>query len=707
MRLPETVARLWLATCVTLRRMRWPSTRALAGAAAAAFLLGAQGPEPSIDALFKDFSAEGTPGCAAGATRDGRTLFARGFGLADLEHRTALTAQSVFYMASVSKQFMALAILLLEQDGKLRLDDAVRRHVPELPEHAASITLRHLLQHTSGLRDYLTLTSLAGRPPDYVITEPIVLQTLSRQKRLNFEPGSEHLYSNSGYVLLSIVAQRVTGRRLDEWARERIFSPLGMQHTRFQHDHAAPIPGRANGYVRANEGWRVANSMLDAFAGAFYSAELDATYRLFSEGDQLRVEIGARPPVTLGLIGPDRLRMPSGAELIPTRDGTGAIVGFALNAGRVRNLAFARAEQTKDTFLRSERWLDPISGALKGPVVIQVTGERIAKVIPAGDFDGKGTVIDLGSATILPGLIDGHVHLQIGGAPNDNARAILHAGFTTVVDLGSTSDSVLRLRDRINKGEEEGPRILAAGKWVGTKDGICEFGGIGVAGGPDAFRARVRENVDAEADLIKVCVSTWLADAFAKSDAYEIQDAALAAAVEESHKAKRLTIAHAISLGSVKAALRAQVDGLAHGALIDRATALEMNKRGMFMMPTLASLVGDRQGPAAQALRRAIADAHAAGVRLVFGTDGGVLPHGQNAREFAAMVDAGVPVVEAIRAATINAARTLGLEKDIGAIAAGRAADIIAVDGDPLRDVQSLSRVVFVMRKGRVIRRPA
>ena len=127
----------------------------------------------------------------------------------------------------------------------------------------------------------------------------------------------------------------------------------------------------------------------------------------------------------------------------------------------------------------------------------------------------------------------------------------------------------------------------------------------------------------------------------------------------------------------------------------------------MFMVPTLASLAGDRQGPAAQTLRGAITDAHAASVRLVFGTDGGVLPHGQNAREFAAMVDAGVPVVEAIRAATINTARTFGQENDVGAIAARRAADIIAVDGDPLRDVQSLSRVVFIMRKGRIIRRPA
>ena len=127
-----------------------------------------------------------------------------------------------------------------------------------------------------------------------------------------------------------------------------------------------------------------------------------------------------------------------------------------------------------------------------------------------------------------------------------------------------------------------------------------------------------------------------------------------------------------------------------------------MRKRGVFMVPTLASLAGVKAGPAPQALRGAIATAHRAGVRLVFGTDGGVLPHGQNAKEFTALVDAGMPVIDAIRSATIGAARAFALDDHIGAIAAGQNADIIAVDGDPLRDVQALSRVVFVMQKGRI-----
>jgi imidazolonepropionase-like amidohydrolase len=172
----------------------------------------------------------------------------------------------------------------------------------------------------------------------------------------------------------------------------------------------------------------------------------------------------------------------------------------------------------------------------------------------------------------------------------------------------------------------------------------------------------------------------------------------------ESHRAKNCDRARD-QPRQREGGLRANVDGLAHGALVDGATATEMRERGMFMVPTLASLAGQKTGPAAQALRKAIAAAHGAGVRLVFGTDGGVLPHGQNAKEFQAMVEAGVPAVEALRSATINAARTFGLENETGKIAVGRAADIIAVDGNPLRDVQAFSRVVFVMHKGRIVRR--
>jgi CubicO group peptidase (beta-lactamase class C family) len=198
--------------------------------------------------IFKTLASDSSPGCAVGVTR-GTTVLATGaYGMAELEHGVRLTPQSVFYMASVSKQFMALSILLLESDGKLHLDDRAKIFIPELPDHASAITVRQLLHHTSGLRDYLTLSQLAGNSSDHVITERSVLSALARQARLNFEPGTEHLYSNSGYALLAIIVHRVAGRPLDEFARERIFAPLGMRSTRFQHDHAAPITGRAIGY---------------------------------------------------------------------------------------------------------------------------------------------------------------------------------------------------------------------------------------------------------------------------------------------------------------------------------------------------------------------------------------------------------------------------------------------------------------------------
>jgi imidazolonepropionase-like amidohydrolase len=360
-----------------------------------------------------------------------------------------------------------------------------------------------------------------------------------------------------------------------------------------------------------------------------------------------------------------------------------------------------------DLALRVSRWLDVRSGELRGPDIIVVSSGKIAAILSPSTFDDRSaaSTIDLGDTTLLPGLVDAHVHLQIGGEPAANAIQALRAGFTTVVDLGATSDVVIRLRDAIAAGSAEGPRILAAGRWVGTKNGVCEFGGIGVTGGPEAFRARVRENIAAGADLTKVCVSGWTADAFAKPDAYEIADDALGAVVAESRESKRLVIAHAIGLGSVKASIRAGVNGLAHAAFLDAATARQLRDRGVFLVPTLTSLVAGAPGAPGAALRATVGLAYRDGVRIVFGTDGGVLPHGQNATEFAELVEAGLPPIEAIRAATMNAVVALRLS-DVGSIEVGRIADLIAIDGDPLADIRALSRVAFVMQNGRVVRGP-
>jgi imidazolonepropionase-like amidohydrolase len=360
--------------------------------------------------------------------------------------------------------------------------------------------------------------------------------------------------------------------------------------------------------------------------------------------------------------------------------------------------------------IRASRILDPLSGRYDGPAVILVRDGRVSRVAAAASFTGTPEAMDLGELTILPGLIDSHVHLQIGGAPEANAQAVLRAGFTTVVDLGATSDAALRLRDEIAAGRATGPRILAAGLWIGTKNGVCEFGGIGVAGGPEAFRNRVREVVSSGADLVKVCVTGWPAGAYRDPASFEIAEESLVAAVAEAHALKRRVVAHAISAGGVEAALRAGVDGLAHAALVDDAMARQLRSRGVFIIPTLASLLPNTPEPARTALRAAVLSAHRAGVTIVFGTDGGVLPHGQNSAEFAALVDAGVPAIDAIRAATVNAANAFGLADSVNGVTAGARADLIAVDGDPLRDISAMSRVRFVMRAGKVVhdvRRPS
>jgi CubicO group peptidase (beta-lactamase class C family) len=227
-----------------------------------------------IDPLFNNFNVPTPlPGCAVGVEQSGKILFSKGYGMADLEHNVPLTPQSMFYMASVSKQFTALTILLLAEDGKLQLTDSVRKFIPELPAYANGITIYQLLTHTSGIRDYLSLGDLAGLSPEFVYTDDNSLKLIARQKAPNFQPGSEFLYSNSGYFLLSLVVKKVTGELLNNVAHNKIFDPLGMKSTRFQHDHTALIPNKAIGYELREHGWHTSNSMLDVVGdGGLYSS---------------------------------------------------------------------------------------------------------------------------------------------------------------------------------------------------------------------------------------------------------------------------------------------------------------------------------------------------------------------------------------------------------------------------------------------------
>lgn len=214
--------------------------------------LAAQSPAARVDSIFA-FANGKTPGCAVAAVRDGAVEYARGYGMADLEHDVPITQETPFYLASVSKQFTAASVNLLAQGGELSLDDDVRKFVPELPNYRWPITLRHLMNHTSGLRDYLTLFGLAGLD-DYPITNADFLEMVGRQRALNFRPGEQYSYSNTGYVLLSIIVKRVSGKSLRTFAQDRIFGPLGMTSTQFRDRHDMLIPRRALAYAPSSAG---------------------------------------------------------------------------------------------------------------------------------------------------------------------------------------------------------------------------------------------------------------------------------------------------------------------------------------------------------------------------------------------------------------------------------------------------------------------
>jgi len=218
----------------------------LLSAAGAAY--GAASDEKSaaaVDEVFSDFTTPGSPGCALAVYRDGKIIYAKGYGLANIEENVAITPQSVFDIGSTSKQFTAASILLLEKQGKLSVNDDVRKYIPELPSYGQKITILQLLNHTSGLRDYLALMELAGINTDSVTTDADALALITHQKALNFAPGNEWLYSNTGFFLLSVIVQRVSGKTLREFATENIFAPLEMTHTQYRNSHAALIANRA------------------------------------------------------------------------------------------------------------------------------------------------------------------------------------------------------------------------------------------------------------------------------------------------------------------------------------------------------------------------------------------------------------------------------------------------------------------------------
>lgn len=217
-----------------------------------------------VDALFQKMDTTVSPGCAVSVMKDGRIVYERGYGMADLDHNIPITPQTVFHVASMSKQFTAASILLLAQEGKLSLDEPVRKYVPEVPDFGTPVTLRQLIHHTSGLRDQWDLLGLAGwRYSLDLITDDDVLSQIARQKDLNFTPGSKHLYSNTGYTLLGQVVKHVSGQSLREFTTARIFEPLNMKSTHFRDDHAEIVKNMAYGYEPSKDTFKISNTNFD------------------------------------------------------------------------------------------------------------------------------------------------------------------------------------------------------------------------------------------------------------------------------------------------------------------------------------------------------------------------------------------------------------------------------------------------------------
>jgi imidazolonepropionase-like amidohydrolase len=405
--------------------------------------------------------------------------------------------------------------------------------------------------------------------------------------------------------------------------------------------------------------------------------------------------------------------------------------------------------------VRAARLLDVRDGKLREPGLLLVRGNRIEAVGPAAEAAATASptpleIRDLGDATLLPGLVDAHTHLvaelsddwkqdeldqlkkpvpELALRASVYARRTLLSGFTTVRDLGADHLIDVGLRNAIRKGDVPGPRMLVAAHAIGATGGHCDVTGYrpgalhldplpGVADGPDAVRAMVRRQVKNGADVIKVCASGGVLSEADSVDAPQLTQAELDALVDEAHSLGKRVAAHAHGAAAAKRAARAGVDSIEHGSFLDDEALELMKARGTWFVPTLytsevtqklvkggapASVI-EKSRRADAALERSFRRALAKGVKIALGSDAAVMPHGTSAKELLHLVRYGMSPVDALRAGTVRGAELLGLEKELGTLEQGKLADVIAVVGDPTKDVAALQWVVFVMKDGVVYR---
>ena len=406
------------------------------------------------------------------------------------------------------------------------------------------------------------------------------------------------------------------------------------------------------------------------------------------------------------------------------------------------------------TALRAARMFDGTSDSTIADAVVIVQGSRITAKgsrlpIPAG-----AQVVDLGDVTILPGFIDAHTHVTDESSDDWNAdtiaglrrtipeatlraaeyaRRTLMAGFTTVRDVGSADYMDVGLRNAIAAGLTVGPRMLVSVHALGSRGGHCDNTGFpyqrfgpepgiadGIASGPDQFRDAVRFQVKYGADVIKVCATGGVLSLGDDVGAPQVTQAEMDALVDEAHRLVRRTAAHAHGAEGAKVAIRAGIDSIEHGSFLDEEAVRLMHEKGTYLVPTLMAgeYAGGRKATrkyppeiASKALQAldgrtsAFKRAVGAGVKIAFGTDSGVSPHGRNAEEFALLVEHGLSPAAALRT-SVTAATLLGVERITGTIEAGKEADLVAVPGDVLRNITATEKVSFVMKGGQIVRRP-
>jgi len=430
-----------------------------------------------------------------------------------------------------------------------------------------------------------------------------------------------------------------------------------------------------------------------------------------------------------------------------------ALAGVAVLSATLLSQAPTTPTVTVVTVIRAARLFDGKGDATVPDGVVIVEGTRIRSAgsrlaVPAG-----AQVVDLGDATILPGFIDAHVHLTDEASEDWNADAVaglrrtvaestlraaefarrtLLAGFTTVRDLGAGDYIDVGLRNAIANRLTPGPRMLVSVHALGARGGHCDNNGfpfrrfgsepgieVGIASGPDQFRDAVRFQMKYGADVIKVCATGGVLSLGDDVGAPQLTQAEMDALVDETHRLGKRAAAHAHGAEGAKVAIRAGIDSIEHGSFLDEEAVRMMKERGTYLVPTLMAgeYAGGRKATrrfppeiaakAVQALdgrSTAFRRATAAGVRIAFGTDSGVSPHGRNAEEFALLVQHGLSAAAALRT-SVSAAALLAIDRETGTIEAGKLADIVAVPGDVLRDVSAAERVRFVMKGGTIVRR--